>query len=140
MPPSDIVKNIVGTLHKLQVELTLATLQAAGVTSTATFSIGAPFVANTRYVNSEIQVVQALAGTLLVSATGSLQTNSDAAPGTLVAASSLTTITTLATPGTNPYPSRGGQQLTLRIVLVGSTFNSLSAGDLFVRAFYAVIP
>lgn len=117
----------------------LATLQAAGATSSATFNIGGALPSDARLMRTELEVVQVLAGGLLVAASATIQGGSDA-NGTLLSSLSVLGGTgQFSGDGSNPYCSRGGQQITLDVTLTGATFSALTAGSLTARLFYSVI-
>ena len=71
----------------------------------------------------------------------SLSGGSDAA-GSIIAASSVFTgaAPAVATPGTNPYQNRAGQQLKATLTVTGGTLAALTAGALSVDLFYTILP
>jgi len=64
---------------------------------------------------------------------------SDAA-GSLIADSTVTAGGTFATPGTNPYPSRGSQQLKATLTATGDTLNHATAGAVTFNVFFSIVP
>lgn len=114
----------------------LAALQAAGGVLTSIFNVGSPLPSPARLLSAEVITNTALAGVLLTSALATVQGGSDAAGSIVASASSLATGTNGAV-GTNPYPTRSGQQITLRVTLIGINLSALTAGDITVNLFYA---
>jgi len=117
--------------------LNLAALQALPG-STATVNVGSALPASARVLGAEVIVAQGFSGTLLTAALATVQGQGDAA-GSLVAASTLLAAASLATPGLNPYLSRGGQQLQATIALTGIGFSSLTGGAVTFNVFYAAV-
>lgn len=130
---------VAASISRQSVTLNLAALQAAGAVLTNAFNVGAVLPANARVVGAEIVVGSALNGSIgFVSAVASVEGAGDAA-GSLIAAASVATTGTKGGIGTNPYLSRGGQQITTTVTLVGINLSALTAGSLTVNIFYTVI-
>lgn len=126
-----------GNVLRMNVPLPLATIQAQA--SGVAFSVGAPLPANARVVGEAINVATALSGGGLSAAVMTLQGGTDAA-GSMIASTSVFTggSAQIATPGSNPYPSRGGQQIKATITATGATLAAITAGVLSVDIFYVV--
>lgn len=142
-----------GGIIKIEQDIPLATLQAAGAVSKGVFNLGGVLPANARVLPamSEIQVVQAMVADALTAAVGTIY------GGYYPAGSQSYTIPAggadLLDANANVYygssggyalvgdlgPTQGGQQLTCRIQLTGNTFNNLTAGHIKARAFYVII-
>lgn len=124
-------------IQKLTQNITKTNLNAAGG-SPATFNIGSVLPANAKVLGAEINVTQALSATLLIAANATIQGTGDSV-GSLISSVSVMSAGTFRNGGSNPYLSRGGQQLTLIISLTGASFSALTAGALTVNVFYTVI-
>jgi hypothetical protein len=124
-------------LYQVTTALLLADLQALGAALTSTINVGAALPANARVIGAEIQGVTPFAGAGLVSAVATLQGGADAA-GSLVTAYAATAAGFGAV-GSNPYKSRGMQQITMTVTLVGVNLNALTAGAITARAWYLVL-
>ena len=120
-------------------DITLAQLQAAGGVLVATFNVGAPLPANTRLLAIEVQVNQALTALGLTAALESFQGVGDAVGSLGVGLALLTAGVKGAVGATNPYFSRGGQQLQTTITLTGALFSALTTGNLTIRYLYTVL-
>lgn len=121
------------------VALPLATLQT--FTSGTAFNVGFPLPANARLNAAEINVLTPLSGGGATAVAMTLQGGSDAA-GSIIASSSVFTgaAAVIATPGSNPYTARGGQQIKATITDTGGTLAGLTAGSLTVDIFYTIVP
>lgn len=118
--------------------LALATLQAAGAVLTSTFNLGAALPANARLLGAETSVTQALTGVGLVSAVSTVQGSGDTA-GSILASAAVTATGLTAGIGTNPYVTRGSQQVTAVVTLVGINLSALTAGSVTYNLFYSVV-
>lgn len=125
------------------IPVSLATIQA-GASGTA-FNIGPVLPGNARVLATGINVATPLSGGGATAVTASLATSADAAfptnpKGTLIAATTVFTgaFTPIAVPGSNPYQSRGGQQLQMTITVTTGTQPGLTAGVLSVDVFYTI--
>lgn len=134
--PSSIV------LHG-NIAVPLATIQAG--TSGTAFNIGNVLPANTKLIGASINVVTPLSGGANTTATASLATSADAtfptnAKATIIAATTVFTgaFTPISVIGSNPYDSRGGQQLQMTITTSG-TQSALTAGVLSVDVYYTIV-
>lgn len=126
------------SIQRLTQNITTSNLQDAGATASASFNIGSVLPANSRVLGVEVQVTQILAGGLLVVAVVTVKGGADTA-GSLLASSTLLTTGYYGGVGTNPYLTRGGQQLTATVTLTGALFNALSSGAFTINVFYAII-
>jgi hypothetical protein len=134
-----------GEIQHLHIDIPLTTIQAE-VSGTA-FNIGAALPANARLVATELLVVVALSGGSAASAHATIQNTGETA-GAILASESVFTgaaSTPIGSPGvgvgSNPYVSRGGQQLQMTITGDGThALSTLTAGHLEVDLFYAVVP
>lgn len=117
----------------------LVTIQAQ--TSGTAFNVGAVLPTNARVLAAEINVATAVSGGSLSAVTATLQGGTDTA-GSMIASSSVFTGAKpiIATPGSDPYTSRGGQQLKMTLTSTSDTLANATAGVLSVDVFYAVIP
>jgi hypothetical protein len=133
--PAYVMSGQVPYMQTVQIPLT--TLQSF-VTPSQSFNVGPVLPANARLLGAEIVVNIAFTGPGLVSATGTVQGSTDAA-GTLVTGASLTTVQKVGNNGSNPYNSRGGQQVTVVVTLVGLNLNQLTSGNINVNLFFQVL-
>jgi len=125
---------------------TLAELQAAGATLQNSFSAAAALPANARVLCAEIQVNTALTAAGLASAYGYVQSG---APYTIQSAAGVNDIKLFSvTAGAlfpadlathDVYPSEGGLTMAFLITLVGADFNALTAGQITLNVFYAIV-
>lgn len=118
--------------------VTLANLQALGAVGTGTLNIGAVLPTNARFLGAEINTTQILAGIGLVTALAAVQSTTDTV-GSIITGATVLSTGFIGMNGTNQYMSRGGQQLTITVVLTGALFSGLTGGQLTVNLFYAVI-
>lgn len=130
--------SLAGLLARSFVNVTLANLQAKGAVLTATFNVGSVLPANARVLGSDVIITQAFAATGLGTALISIEATADSAGSLVVGASGLTT-GTKAPPGTNPYMSRGGQQITCTVTTTVANLNALTAGAFTATILYAVV-
>jgi hypothetical protein len=124
----------------LTIDVPLATIQAQ--TSGTAFNVGAVLPANARLLATAINVITPLSGGSAASAVATLQGGTDSA-GSLVASTTVFTgaQAVIATPGSNPYAARGGQQLKMTITGDGThALSTLTAGHLAVDLYYSVLP
>jgi hypothetical protein len=121
--------NPYGTPKHLAVSLTLAQIQAQ--TSGTAFTI-VTLPANFWLQNSQIRNTQTFAGGGVSAMTGSLgiagATTSIIASGISILTSGLIN----GTPGTNPFPQRGGSAIQLTLTETGGTLATLTAGTITV--------
>ncbi len=124
--------------------LTLADLQAAGAVSDTGFDVVAALPASARILNAEAQVAAALAGPGLASAFGYLGpgVNYTVLGPATAADIELTHIGFFASDlvGKDVYATEGGLTPSFRITLTGATFAALTAGEVIINIFYAVVP
>lgn len=131
----------VDTVQRITTDIPLTTIQAQ--TSGVAFNVGSALPANARLLGAEINVITPLSGGSASTAEASLQGGTDAA-GSIIAASAGNVFTgagaVVATPGTNPYQSRGGQQIKMTITGDGThALSTLTAGHLSVDLFVSVV-
>lgn len=128
-----------GFMQHVSIDIPLATIQAQ--TSGTAFNVGSALPTNCRLVDYNVNVLTAISGGTLSALTCTLQGGTDAA-GTLVASHSVFTgaSPTNSPIGSNPYPSRGGQQLKMTLTATGDTLNHATAGHLSIDLFYTVLP
>jgi hypothetical protein len=128
-----------GQVQHVVIDIPLATIQAK--TSGAAFNIGAALPANARLIRVETDVIVALTGTGPMSAAHSTIQNTGEAAGALQASTDVFTGTGFfALIGSNPYPSRGTQQLQMTITTIGGTLAAALTGHLAVGLYYTVDP
>lgn len=127
-----------GTELRYTVSLPLATIQT--FTSGTPFNLGVPLPASARLNAVEINVITPLSGGGATAVAASISGGTDA-NGSIIAASSVFTGANpvIATPGTNPYTARGGQQLKMLLTDTGGTLAGLTAGSLTVDIFYTIV-
>ncbi len=125
--------------QEVTIDVPLATIQAQ--TSGVAFNIGAVLPANARLEGIELDVLTTLSGGSAASAHATVQGGSDAA-GSLIGSTDVFTATgSFDTPGSDPYPDRGGQQLKMTITGDGThALSALTAGHLSVVVVYSVTP
>lgn len=127
-----------GMMQHVSIAVPLATIQAK--TSGVAFAVGSVLPANCRLVDYNVNVLTALSGGGAASATATLQGGTDAA-GSLVASHSVFTGAnpTNSPIGSNPYPSRGGQQIFMTLT-ASVALSALTAGSLSIDLFYTILP
>lgn len=130
-------------VRSVTMDVTLARIQ--GQVSGAAFDIGAALPANAQVLASEIDVIQALAGTgPMTACTAQVQNTGETAGSLLGGAPGLDVFTAIgfvagADEG-NAYQTRGGQQLQMTLTSTGGILANATAGHLAVRLFYIVMP
>jgi len=130
-------------IQRQTVTFALAALQA--LTSGTPFNLGPALPANARLLQAELLVNTALAGN--TSDTVTVQASTGDSAGAIIGATPINVFTggvTNATSngrgaGSDPYMSRGGQQIQATIT-GGSALSGLSAGSLTFNLYYQVIP
>ena len=124
-------------INRDSIAVPLTAIQAA--TSGAAFSIGAVLPTNARVLGIELVVTTPVTGGTISAVHATVQGGSDAA-GSLIASSNVFSAAgTFAAVGSNPYVSRGGQQLYMTLTSVGDTLADATAGVLAVNVFYAIV-
>lgn len=154
------IGSVSGTVQKIEQTFTLAQLQAAGAVGTASFDVGALLPANARVLATEVEVDTPLSASApYTSSTLTIESTSDAGAGNFGTALQSGTGLNQSIIGAaglygwalggfaaqtfpnNAYITRGGQQMQVTITFgAGTTFNLLTAGQIVVRVFYAVVP
>jgi len=133
-----------GEIQHTTIDIPLATIQAA--TSGTAFNIGSALPANARLIATELDVLTALSGGSGASAHATIQNTGETAGAILASTTVFTGAASVngspgAAVGSNPYVSRGGQQLQMTITGDGThALSTLTAGHLQVHLFYAVVP
>ena len=119
------------------IAIPLSTIQAQ--TSGAAFAIGSVLPTNARVLGIELVVTTTVTGGTISAVHATVQGGTDAA-GSLIASSDVFSATgTFAAVGSNPYPSRGGQQLYMTLTSVADTLADATTGVLAVNVFYAIV-
>ena len=118
--------------------LNVGTFMSAGAVQTASFPLGDKLPANARFMGAEIVVETGLTGLGFAAGTVTVEAAGEAA-GSILGATDALTLGTKATPGSNPYASRGGQQLQATVSVTGVSLAALTAGALTVNVFYALV-
>ncbi len=119
------------------IDIPLATIQAK--TSTTPFNIGAVLPTNCQLLSTELNVIATVTGGS-ISACHVTVANTSAAAGEIMASSDVFTGTGLQNHvGSNPYQTRGGQQLQAILTTVGDTLDNATTGHLSVSLFYAIV-
>ncbi len=131
-----------GDIQHVSIDVPLATI--IGKTSGAAFNVGAALPANAQVEDVYFNVLQVLAGGTISAATAKLQNTGETA-GALLGGSAGTDVFTatgkFATPvGTDPYSTRGGQQLQLTLTATGDTLAHATTGHLTIEIFYSIVP
>lgn len=129
---------IAGVVLRQSSTISLANLQGAGSVTASTFNIGAALPANARLIAGEVSVTQALNGAGIVTAVTTVQGSGETAGNIVASADSLTT-GLKASVGSNPYLTRGAQQITATITIVGLNLSALTAGSVTVNLFYTIV-
>jgi hypothetical protein len=128
--------------QRVTVDVPLATIQAQ--TSGTAFNVGSALPANARLLNAEVNVLTPVSGGTLSAVTVKLEGGTDTAGSILGGASGLSVFTgasaVVAGSGSNPYQSRGGQQVKMTLTATGDTLADATAGHLSVDLFYSVTP
>jgi len=125
-----------GEIRRVSTTFNITAIQA--LTSGVAFNVGSALPTNARVVGVEA-VVTAITGGTISAMHLTMQGGTDAA-GSLIADSTVTAGGTFATPGSNPYPSRGGQQLKATLTATGDTLAHATVGQVVFNVFYAVVP
>lgn len=125
-----------GEVQKVSTTLNLAAIQA--LTSGTAFNVGAVLPANARLVGAEIIVTTPVTGGTLSAVAATVQGGADAAGSILATQSVFAAAGTFAPAGSNPYLSRGGQQIKATLTATGDTLAHATAGALTVNVFYAI--
>lgn len=126
-----------GGVRMLEASFNTNALKLAGATPVANFNIGNSLPNGARVLRSEIEVKQALSASGLTNAASGMQAVSEPA-NSLVAGGDIMAVGFIASPGSNPYVSRGGQQLQITVKLTGANLNNLTAGSLKARVWYTL--
>jgi hypothetical protein len=127
-----------GEEQRLTIDVPLATIQAQ--TSGVAFNLGAALPANARVSGTELNVIATVTGGTISACHSTVQGGTDAA-GSLQGSTDVFTATgTFDTAGSDPYESRGGQQLKMTLTSVGDTLAHATTGHLSVDVFYAIVP
>lgn len=126
-------------IHSVSQAVKLADLQGAGAVTLAVFPLFSPLPADAIVLGCEQNVRTPFTGPALAAATSTLEASVDTAGSLLLAASALTG-GFKAGIGTNPYQTRGGQQLQTTITVAGLVFSALTAGQITYTVFYALVP
>jgi hypothetical protein len=127
-------------LVHIAIDVPLATLQLK--TSGTEFNVGSALPTNAQLVTSQIKVIQVLGGGSVSAAAAFLEQATATAGEIEGGASGVDVHTSTGSfhgAGSNPYPSRGGQQLALKVTLTGDTMAHLTTGHLQVDLFYMVL-
>lgn len=134
---SEASGSVEGSVQRVSTTFNLAAIQ--GLTSGVAFNIGSALPANARFIGVEA-VVTAITGGSISQVHLTVQGGTDAA-GTLMASTDVFTASgTFATPGSNPYQGRGGQQLKGTLTTVGDTLAHATAGAITFNVLYAIVP
>jgi len=130
------------SMQHVKIDVPLATIQAQ--TSGTPFNVGAALPANARLLRAELNVLAPITGGTITACKAFLESNASDAAGALIggaAGSDVFTATTIFTDdtGSEPYVSRGGQQLALKITATGDTLAHATTGHLEIDLFYSVL-
>lgn len=120
------------------IDIPLTTIQAQ--TSGVAFNIGAALPANAQLVKApDLNVIATVTGGSIASCTATIQNTAESA-GALFASKSVFSATgRFQQAGSNPYATRGGQQLQMTLTAGGDTLANATTGHLAVELFYAVL-
>lgn len=126
-----------GAVQHVQIDIPLATIIAQ--TSGTAFNIGAALPANARLLAAEVDVVATVTGGTLSAVTSTIQNTGETA-GAIQASHSVFAATGFFnTAGSNPYASRGTQQLQMTLTATGDTLAHATTGHLQVNLFYVEV-
>lgn len=118
---------------KAAIPLSLAYIQT--LTSGTAFALGPVMPANAKLLDAE--VINKVGFGTITTLTASLQGGSDSA-GTILAAETVYSVGVInATPGTNPYQTRGGQQIYCTLT-GGAALSTATLGSLLVNLYYTI--
>lgn len=122
----------------VSIAVPLATIQAQ--TSGTAFNVGSVLPTNAKLLSAEVDVVTPVSGGSLSAVAMTLEGGSDAA-GSIIASTSVFTgaSAVIATPGSNPYANRSGQQLKMKLSATSDTLANATAGSLVVNIVYSVL-
>jgi hypothetical protein len=131
-----------GEVQHVTIDIPLTTIQAQ--TSGVPFNVGAALPANARLLAIEENTIQVLGGGSISAGTLKVQNTAETAGAVLGGGSGLDihgagTGRNAAT-GSNPYATRGGQQLQATIASVGDTLAHATTGHVALDLYYAVDP
>lgn len=125
-------------IQRLAIPITLAMIQAQ--TSGSAFNIGKVLPTNARVMDCEVAVTTPVSGGSLSGMTLKVQGSTDAAGALMGAQNVFTGCPAVGnTIGSNPYASRGGQQLQATLTASSDTLANATAGALIVNVFYAIV-
>jgi hypothetical protein len=110
-------------------------------TSGTAFNVGAALPADAQLIGAEVAVVTPLSGDGETGMLMTLEGGSDAA-GSIIASTTVFTgaQAIIATPGSNPYRARGGQQLKMKLTSTSNPLADLTAGHLQVWGYLSYAP
>lgn len=124
-------------LQHVSIDVPLATIKAK--TSGTPFNVGSALPSNARLVAAEVNVLQVVGGGAISACTSTLQATSETAGAVLASADVHGGTGVKGALGSNPYPSRGGQQMQLTLTATGDTLANATTGHLTVDLYYAVL-
>lgn len=134
---TSVAAPIAAVLTHVTIAIPLATIQAK--TSGTAFNIGSALPANAQLLGSAINVTTTVTGGTISACTMTVQNTGETA-GAIQASKSVFTATgRFNTAGSNPYQTRGAQQLQATLTATGDTLANATTGVLAVELFYAVL-
>lgn len=120
--------------------ISLAQIVALGAALTGTINLGPVTPSNFRLIDADVQVVTPISGGAIATATLSLSGGADAVTSIVGATNVFTGAPAVgAATGTNPYPTRPGQQLKANLTTTVGNLNAATAGALIVDVFYTLV-
>ena len=127
-----------GEIQHITVSVPLATIQSK--TSGVPFNIGASLPTNAQLLHAHINVVAPITGGTVSACAATVQNTGEPAGAVLASTDVFTATGLIQKVGSNPYVTRGGQQLQLTLTATGDTLAHATAGQVKVELFYAIVP
>jgi hypothetical protein len=129
----------VGQVLHAAIPVGFAQIAALGASLTGTITLAAALPANARLVGADVNVLTAVSGGAIATATVSISGGADAVTSIMGATNIFTGAPAFgAAIGTNPYPSRGGQALKFNFTTTTGNLNAATAGSLLFDIFYTL--
>lgn len=133
--PNELARDLV---QHVSIDIPLATIQAK--TSGAAFNVGNALPANARLLAAEINVVATVTGGTISACSATVANTGETAGAILTTTDVFTATGLLRKVGTNPYLTRGGQQLQMVLTATGDTLAHATTGHLTLELYYTVQP
>lgn len=127
-----------GEVQHVTIDIPLATIQAQ--TSGAAFNIGSALPTNAQLLDASINVIATVTGGSLSGVVATVQNTGETAGAILGSKTVFAATGRFETVGSNPYASRGGQQLQMTLTSTADTLAHATTGHIAVDLYYAVVP